>query len=139
VGMRELCDTIMRRATLIIWTILISGCSTKQDPMELGHKGSIIIQALSAANFDAVIRSQCEHKILSNEFDFKVYFERHPDRERIEDSCLINILVIDKSSKTIVDSMKIFSDYLFEDVFMDCNNILSFSTKINIDKERTDN
>jgi hypothetical protein len=129
----------MRQTTLIILTFLIYGCSTRQDPKEVADKDTTIMQAESTANFDTVLRSQCEHKDLSNEFDIKVYFERHTDTEKIGDSCFINILVIDKSSKTILDSMKIYSDYLFEGVFKDCNNILSYTTKVNIDKEIADN
>lgn len=127
------------RAILIILTILIYGCSTKQEPKDRTDKKTVLELEKTRTGFDTTISNYCEYNKLANDFKIRVHVVRYRKTTEISDSCLIKITVLDKVTEAIVDSMKIQSNYLFGDLFEDCNNVLSYSTKFNIEKQIGDN
>jgi len=89
--------------------------------------------------YDSLTKTECEHLNLSGEFDIKINFERHTNTKEHHDSCIVKLFLIDKTTKKIIDSLSVSSHFYFSDVFMNCKNVISYSTKINLDKQVVDN
>ncbi|MBK7442043.1 MAG: hypothetical protein IPI65_11020 [Bacteroidetes bacterium] len=134
---KTLCATKMKQ-TLFILTILIYSCSTKQSK-QFENTDSIISMTKPMSIYDSFTSTACEHLNLSEQFDIKVNFERHTNSKEHHDSCIVKLFLTDKTTKKVIDNISVSSHFYFRDVFMNCKNVISYSTKINLDKEVVDN
>ncbi|MDD2982602.1 MAG: hypothetical protein PHQ74_04365 [Crocinitomicaceae bacterium] len=55
------------------------------------------------------------------------------------DSCSLQVKIIDKKSTNVVDSLRVFSDYYFDEVMKNCLNAVSYTSSFNLDFEIQDN
>lgn len=110
--------------------ILAFGCSTRQQESN-GIK--------SKSLYDSLIATECDHPNLSKEFQIKTKFRRYVNTASRQDSCVVQLYLNDKKTHEIVDSILVTSSFLLEDVFMNCENVRSYSTKFNIDMDVVDN
>ncbi len=78
---------------------------------------------------ESIDTTTCLHTESSSHFKFETYIERH--KNNLFDSCITIITPILKNDKTHKQKITIKSDYYFSDVFMNCNNVRSYSTNIN--------
>lgn len=79
--------------------------------------------------------NQCYYDKLSNQFNVSVEVNQIN-----EDSSKISIAIFEKTSKKIIDRIDVNSQWLIiPPMFSDCQNVRSFSTGLNADKEIIDN
>src|SRR5947208_2701850 len=80
----------------------------------------------------------CLHKDLSYELDFRTQIKRIKTAEEVFDSCLVKIMITDKSGH-VIQTIQLKSMDLFEGAFKNCNAIRSFTTGKNVKEEALDN
>jgi hypothetical protein len=128
------------RQTLIIITLLILGCSTTQEQTV----NNISADRLKVVNekkpeFILTETNNCEQTKLSNQFDIVIDFKRYVDTIEIDQICFLQVVIKDKSSKTIIDSFSIQSSFLYSFMFLSCDSMTSYTTKFKVDREIVDN
>ncbi|MDJ1500042.1 XAC2610-related protein [Xanthocytophaga agilis] len=126
------------RKKLLMLMILICGCSTKQESKLLNTDSAISIVEPQHV-YDSLSTKECEHLNLSKSFNIKVNFKRYKSMKEEQDSCIVKLFLTNKITKKLVDSISILSHFYFSDTFMDCKNVLSYSTRQNIEKDIVDN
>src|SRR4051794_33512708 len=85
----------------------------------------------------SLIGQNCFHKDLSTSLDFETKAERIK-RINKDDSCVVTIVILNKSTKKIVQTLKYNSLLLYGGLFDDCNFVRAYSTKKNINSEVND-
>jgi hypothetical protein len=96
---------------------------------------SKIIIILIITGFSQLTFGQsCIHTDLSQQFDIGTSLIRIKD-----DSCIVTVRIIDKSSKKTLQTIKYSSIYLFENVLKNCENVRSYQTRKNDSLEVVDN
>ena len=141
------------RSIFIIYILLLYGCSTKEESKQI--KKNVPLTALDSSKqekepfsssiieekktYDTVLTHTCEHFNLSKQFDMEVIFRRFRNTIEKHDSCAVKLRVRDKQTKKIIDSIFVGSHFYFHNTFMECKNVLSYSTKINTSKQVADN
>jgi hypothetical protein len=113
-----------------IFLILAVGCSTRQQKSN---------EIKSKSLYDSLITADCDHPNLSNEFQIITKFRRYVNNASKQDSCVVILYLNDKTTHKVVDSILVTSSFLLKDVFMNCGNVMSYSTKFNIDMDIVDN
>lgn len=121
---------------LIILLFCIYGCT--QNPKPRVISSIVADETTSLIKRDSIQKAYRVYTQLSNEFDFKAFFEWHePNSEYF---CVLTLYVIDKSSKRTVDTIVFNTDYSFYGVLEEqdatpyrINAVSSFSTKVNIE------
>lgn len=120
------------RNVLILLTVITIGCSSKPKQREA--------MVVKTTTYDSFATTISNHTNLSNEFDvyvnFRRYFFKSTNRE---DSCIAEVLLQDKQSKATLDAISITSRFFLDDAFKKLENIRSYSTKTNADKQAVDN
>lgn len=81
----------------------------------------------------------CEQTKLSNQFDIAIDFKRYVDTIEIDQINFLHVEIIDKSSKTMVDSFSIMSSFIYSFMFLSCDSMTSYTTKFMEDREIVDN
>src|ERR1044072_5716896 len=116
----------------ILLSVMIIGCNSHPKQRE-----ELVAKTTT---YDSLATTISNHPDLSNEFDvhvnFRRYFFKKTDRE---DSCIAEVLLQDKQSKATLDSISITSRFYLNDAFKNLQNVRSYSTKTNADKQAVDN
>jgi hypothetical protein len=128
------------RQTLIILTIFFLGCSHRQNSGQdkIINSDTIKIESKSI-RFDSIINCTCLHQDLSYTYDYKIKSERLVNIDGVHDSCIVQVIVLDKKTHLKIDSLVLTSIYYFGDVFQDCNNVRSYITGKNETQRSMDN
>jgi hypothetical protein len=129
---------------IYILTICLIGCTerTSSDTAKniLNHEIKDSHEKLpSLEKNDSVFVNECYHQDLSSVFNFKVIFKRLINIDGIHDSCIVNIYIFDKEQNKLKDSIKLSSIYLYGDVFKTCDEVKSYTTGKNKNREVQDN
>jgi hypothetical protein len=120
------------RNVFILLCAIITGCTSKPKQQE----GLVV----KTTTYDSLSTTISKHTELSNEFDVHVNFRRYFfKRTNREDSCIVEVLMQDKQSKATLDAISITSRLYLDDTFKSLDNVRSFSTKTNLNKEAVDN
>jgi hypothetical protein len=133
-----LCAT-MYRCSLIILIIILYSCSTQQQPSEIKTENNIIKLSVKKPQFILQATTKCEQTKLSNQFDLVIDFRRYSDTMEFHDSCELRILIKDKRTATYVDSISLVSSFYYGDLFANCDNTTSYTTKFNSKRQVVDN
>ena len=126
------------RKMFVIYTLLWCSCSSPDTATEKTTKDTVTIQK-EQQRFQSTVNRNCLHNDIAHDFDIHAHFVRYIGAEVFGDSCIIDIEVLDKSNHTPLDSIHIQSGYYFDDVLLDCSNVLSYTTKKNMEREIVDN
>lgn len=86
------------------------------------------------AGFSNAYNLRCDQTHLSEQFDIAVNFVRLTDSIEQRDSCIVQLLVRDKTNHTVLDSFAISSNFYDDDVFAGCDNARSYSTGYQTDQ-----
>jgi|GEM_PF-5490771 len=124
----------LRQALYLILALLFFSCSGKQES-EQRKTTSQVSKADTKSIYDSLSTKKCEHFDLSKEFDIKVDFERHTNTKGHSDSCFVELSITDKETKKVIDKILISSRFYYDVVFSDCNDVLSYSTKLTLRKK----
>lgn len=141
------------RATLIIISVLFLNCTTKNEKYIESEKDSMFVsnetqniekEAINIEDdkkviYDSVSTFNCELNNLSKYFNIKVHLNRFTSKAEKHDSCEVKLLIVDKASKKINDSINVYSHFYYSAHFVDCDKVMSYSTKLNIDRQIVDN
>jgi len=141
------------RAILIIISVLFFSCATKNEKQIETTKDSISVpdetqnidnevinyEDVKKVVYDSVTTFNCELNNLSKYFNIKVLLDRYTSKDSQHDSCTVKLLILDKASNKINDSIKLYSNLYYTAHFVDCENVMSYSTKFNIKKQIVDN
>ena len=76
----------------------------------------------------------CFHKNLSKTFNFKIELKRIK-----ADSCKITLIVIEKKTLKNIQTIKLYSEFIFENDFKDCATVRSYTNGINKNRISIDN
>jgi hypothetical protein len=89
---------------------------------------SIIILAV----FNLLTYSQnCFHNDLSTHFDINTSLLKIKNVDKYHDSCIVTIIITDKSTKNTIQTIRYSSIYFYDNVLIDCNHVRSYQTKKN--------
>jgi hypothetical protein len=88
---------------------------------------------------DEVTTRTCELTNLSNQFDISVYLKRFADGRQVYDSCILKLIIVDKKTKSKIDSTELTSLFLFSNTYENCDSVTSFSTNYKNNREIVDN
>jgi hypothetical protein len=133
---------LMVRPFLIILTGLLGSCTTGQKPKDTPGSDTTVavkIETSNKHNFNLPSSRKCEQTRLSNQFDIEINLRRYSDTTEHHDSCFLKVLIKEKQTKAIVDSMFITSLFYFDDTFANCDSVMSFTTKYNSTRQAVDN
>ena len=120
------------RNVFILLCVMIIGCTAKPK-----QQAGLVVNTTA---YDSLATTITNHTDLSNEFDVHVNFRRYFfKRTNREDSCIAEVLLKDKHSKATLDALSITSRFYFDDAFKNPQNVRSYSTKTNADKQAVDN
>ena len=111
-----------RNISFMIILLVMIACTTK--PVRVNK------QNMQSAN--------CIHNDLSQIFDFQTKINRIKTQNPW-DSCVISVLILNKLTHKQLQEIVLTSNYLFDDCFIECNNVRSFITNKNIDSLAVDN
>jgi hypothetical protein len=126
------------KQALIILTVLIYGCSSRQTPKDNSNPGAKLTGNISKFNLGSTIH--CEQKNLSYQFDLSINFKRFTDTIEVHDSCSVAVFIKDKNSQIKLDSIFITSVFYTGDLFFNCDSMtISYSTKYNSNRPVSDN
>ncbi len=132
-------STIMKQ-TIIIISLLILSCTSPQELKENNlFADNLKVLNEDKSQFTLSETNNCEQTKLSNQFDISIDFKRYVDTIEIEQICILQIVIIDKSSKAMIDSFSIQSSFLNSIMFLSCDNMTSFTTKFKRDRKIVDN
>jgi hypothetical protein len=96
-----------------------------------------VIFILAFTCFSYILYGQeCYHNDLSIFYDIKTKIKRV---ETNPDSCIITVAVIDKKTKDTIQIIRLTSNSLFADCFINCKSVRSYTTKKNLDSLVVDN
>jgi hypothetical protein len=124
----------MKMLPLLIALVVFS-CTTNQD----SGKPAIRVADTDAKNYDTILATECEYKDLSDQFDIKLQIKRFRDTSGHHDSCIVKLRLTAKQTQRLLDSLQITSDSYYEMAFTNCDNVLSYATKKNINRKVVDN
>lgn len=127
----------MKHAVIIL-AVLICSCA-KPNSEKIISSDSVTSIVENKNKYDSLSTTNCVHTNLSNQFDITVNFHRYTNTKEMHDSCLVKLYLTEKETKTVTDTISITSHFYFDKIFKDCNNVLSYATKTNIDKGVVDN
>lgn len=128
------------RQTIIILTIILFGCSIKQEQKNDSSSSDTPQQINEPKQkFITTHTNKCEQVNLSTQFDLSIDFKRYSDTIEKQDSCYLTVYIKDKKTKSTVDSFSISSLFYYSFMFLSCDGMTSFSTKFNADREIMDN
>ncbi|WP_276485516.1 XAC2610-related protein [Paraflavitalea pollutisoli] len=118
---------------LPILAVFIAGCLSGEP----GNEATIDPAAgiIYPAGFSLAGTLQCDQTRLSEQFDVAVNFVRLTDSIEQEDSCLVQLLIRDKTSHAVLDSLTLSSIFYNDDVFAGCDNARSYTTRHQADRE----
>lgn len=85
-----------------------------------------------------VYSQTCVHNRLSHKYIFTVTLDR-PTPGADYENISVAVSIADKVSKAQVQKIVISTNYLFSEVFVDCNNVRSYTTGLNKNREDIDN
>lgn len=81
----------------------------------------------------------CNHLSLSKTFDIHLKVTKFKHFYGEQDSCLVKIVLRNKNTSKYVDSLTFSAIMFLNDSYEDCDQVLSYSTGQNVDKEIVDN
>jgi hypothetical protein len=120
------------RNVFILLSVIIMGCTSKPK-----QRAVLVVKTTT---YDSLSTTTSNHTDLSNEFDVHVNFRRYVFKKtNREDSCIAEVLIQDKQSKANLDALSITSRFYLDDAFKNLQNVRSYSTKTNADKQAVDN
>lgn len=120
------------RNIFILLSIIIIGCTSKPKQRE-----TLVVKTTT---YDSLSTTISNYTDLSNEFDVHVNFRRYVfNKTNREDSCIADVHIQDKQSKANLDELSITSRFYLDDTFKNLENVRSYSTKTNADKQAGDN
>lgn len=117
----------MAGVTLILF-VFFSSCSSKSK------KEKAIPPETYDETYGPAVINKCQLSNLSNQFNLEVRFSRYPSRESVSDSGAVEIKIMEKSGK-ILDRLTTVSLLYSDNVFRTCDEVISYSTGVNIKKE----
>lgn len=127
------------RPLLLLLTILIYSCSSKQEPNNTTNLDSATLHINATANYILKSTTDCCQKHVSQQFDLSINCLRFTDTIEKQDSVFLKIFLKDKTTKTSFDSIVVNPSPFFDFLFMSCDSMTSFSTKFKADREIVDN
>lgn len=111
---------------LPILAVFIAGCmSGEADDKAAFDPAAGIIYPVG---YSLAKTLQCEQQNLSRQFDVAVGFVRLTDSIEQQDSCIVQLLIRDKTSHSVLDSLTLSSTFYDDDVFAGCDNARSYTT-----------
>jgi hypothetical protein len=73
----------------------------------------------------------CYHNDLSKQFDIRTSLIKINNVDKYHDSCIVAIIITDKSAINTIQTIKYSSIYFLDSVLIDCNHVRSYQTKKN--------
>lgn len=120
--------------------VLVGGCTnesaSKPDDVKLAQIEKL--DSLSS-DYDSIAIKEYVYSDLSYLYDYKVKYVRMYNIKDLDDSSIVYISILDKKTKTKLDSIEISSFFYFGGVFESKKNARSFITGKNKSKETIDN
>jgi len=132
----------MVRNLLIILAGLLSSCTTGKKPKETpttNTTANVEMERSDKHTFNLLSTRECEQTNLSNQLDILINLSRYSDTTEHHDSCVLKVLIKEKQTKVVVDSMLITSLFYLDDTFANCDSVMSFTTKFNAQRQVVDN
>ncbi|RYU92968.1 XAC2610-related protein [Emticicia agri] len=105
-------------------------CTNKHEQHNKQDSTTIAVQP--------TVSIECDYKNLSKEFDLKLFFNRYKTTT-VNDSCIVRLIISDKIDHHVIDTLLLTSIYYYDNVFKDCNHVLSYSTKVDFKGVGDDN
>ncbi|MBO9683018.1 MAG: hypothetical protein J7502_10185 [Flavisolibacter sp.] len=128
------------RQTLIILSLLILGCSPRKEQKDNNISAdSLKVVKEQEPKLALTETNKCEQTKLSNQFDIAIDFKRYVDTTEIDQMNFLQVVIKDKSSKTVIDSFSIKSSFIYSFMFLSCDSMTSYTTKFKADREIVDN
>lgn len=100
-------------------------------------KTFLLILMLVTSN--SLLGQKCVHSDLSMKFDFTTVVKRTKSTDEYNDSCIVTVIVKNRSTQQVVQKMEVVSLDLFGGAYTNCNAVRSFTTGKNIDSIASDN
>lgn len=118
---------------LPILAVFIAGCVSGDS----GNDTSITPAEgiIYPAGYSIAQTLRCDQPHLSQQFDVTVHFTRLTDSIEQTDSCIVQLVIKDKTNHSVLDSFTVSSRYYDEDVFAGCENARSYSTSYRTHEE----
>ena len=120
------------RLILFINMLLILNCTSKQESKEpsLSNSESELISTNPEFRSEFVKKFECSS--IATDFDLAIKFSRFIPVSHSYDSCILSILILEKDSRKLKDSLKIYSDFYGENRFLNCNGITKYTEERNL-------
>jgi len=81
----------------------------------------------------------CNQTQLSNQFDVVVTFRSYKDIALDHDSSLLRMLIKDKKTKILLDTISITLHQIYDEMYTSCDSMTSFTTGFHATREAMDN
>ena len=115
---------------LLLILLAFAACHSKQ---QTGNRPTYQPLQISYTDFS------CNQSQLSNQFDVVVDFRRYKDTTSDHDSCLLRMLVKDKKTKTLLDTISITLLSIYDEMYTNCDSMTSYTTGFHAIREGMDN
>lgn len=129
----------MMKQLLAVIAILFVSCAQKQDPVWQITKPAKNTVDEQKRSDDSVFTSERVYSNLSHQFNIKVFFKRFSTIDTFHDSCIVKLVLSNKTADIVFDTIAVTSTSYFEDFFRDTSNVLSYATSVNSKKQIVDN
>ncbi len=130
--------------------VLLCNCSTENESKQTPAAAPVTTDKIENNNpiqkteerkiydYDTVLMNGCKHYNLSIAFDIQTHISKFRDTTEKHDSSAVKLFLTHKKTNKIMDSIFLSSHFYFDHFFMDCNNVRSYSTKMNANKQAAD-
>lgn len=83
---------------------------------------------------DSISTTTCELLDLSTQFDVHIDFKRHQLATSACDSCIVKLVLAEKETKQVIDSILVQALFYYGSVMQDCNNVRSHPKDTHLDR-----
>lgn len=122
------------KSLLLLSVLFLFACT---HPKTRAHNETSIPQ--KTHNVDDVSSFECHQNNLFKSLDLNIDVKRFVKKDELFDSCIVRILLTNRIDQEFIDSLYLSSVFYHPIMFKNCNEVLSYSTGLNINKEIVDN
>ena len=128
------------KLAIIILCIFFGGCLGLQNDSQNKSLNSNKIKAKSLnVKYDSIYNRDCLYNDLSYNFDYEIKIEKFINKEKYNDSCIVNVIISDKKFHKKIDFLKLNLLFYYDNIFQNCDNVRSYFTGKNENQEVNDN
>lgn len=125
--------------SLTILTIIFWSCTSKQRQANITTTDTLAKITRVPVKHQTFTTRNCYLDSLSNQFDVRMIFNRYSDTAEHDDAGILKVLILNKQSKEVMDSLSLASSFYFSRTFEGCNNAISYTTSFNSGRQIIDN